>query len=272
MLPTISQVCSLNSTTEKDIEDYAAGRCQSLEIWLTKLQEYLENNTCEDFLRLLEEHGVKTHVAGIQGGLLTSQGHHRAEAWQLFEERLTLCQQLGVGTIVVTCDVAAPVSRQDIERAQVSLKQLADLSERYGVRCALEPHARAAFGNNLQTAVALIDEVGSEHLGICLDVFHFYLGPSKLADLGLLTRQNLFHVQLSDLADVPRELATDSDRIMPGEGDIPMDPVLDRLRTIDYQGCVSLEIMNPQIWQVPALQFGEIGMTALRKLMGQAEK
>jgi hypothetical protein len=28
--------------------------------------------------------------------------------------------------------------------------------------------------------------------------------------------------------------------------------------------------MNPQIWLVPPRQFGEIGMTALRKLLGQA--
>jgi hypothetical protein len=28
--------------------------------------------------------------------------------------------------------------------------------------------------------------------------------------------------------------------------------------------------MNPQIWQVPSRQFGEIAMTSLRKLLGQA--
>jgi hypothetical protein len=28
--------------------------------------------------------------------------------------------------------------------------------------------------------------------------------------------------------------------------------------------------MNPQIWQNPARQVAEIGMTALRKLLGQA--
>ena len=28
--------------------------------------------------------------------------------------------------------------------------------------------------------------------------------------------------------------------------------------------------MNPQIWQIPARQFGEVGMTALRKILGLA--
>jgi 4-hydroxyphenylpyruvate dioxygenase len=86
----------------------------------------------------------------------------------------------------------------------------------------------------------------------------------------LLTRENLFHVQLSDLADVPRELATDSHRILPGEGDIPLEPVIARLREIGYDGCVSLELMNPVIWRVGPLSLGEIGMTCLRRLLGQA--
>ena len=41
-------------------------------------------------------------------------------------------------------------------------------------------------------------------------VFHYYVGPSKPDDLGLLRRENLFHVQLCDVADVPRELAADA--------------------------------------------------------------
>ena len=47
-------------------------------------------------------------------------------------------------------------------------------------------------------------------------------------------------------------------------------PILDALRAIGYEGYVSLELMNPQIWRVPARQLGEIGMTALRAVLGQA--
>jgi sugar phosphate isomerase/epimerase len=80
----------------------------------------------------------------------------------------------------------------------------------------------------------------------------------------------LFHVQLCDVADVPREFAVDSDRILPGDGDFVLQPIIDHLRTIQYTGAVSVELMNPQIWQIPARQFGEIGITALRRVLGQA--
>jgi 2-keto-myo-inositol isomerase len=107
-------------------------------------------------------------------------------------------------------------------------------------------------------------------LGICFDAYHYHTGSSKPGDLAALTRDNLFHVQLCDITDLPRELVTDSGRILPGEGDIDLAPILQHLQQIDYQGCVSLEILNPNLWCVPPLQMGEIGITCLRRLLGQA--
>ena len=42
----------------------------------------------------------------------------------------------------------------------------------------------------------------------------------------------LAHIQLSDVAGVARELATDADRILPGDGDFQIDRVLRALRAI----------------------------------------
>jgi 4-hydroxyphenylpyruvate dioxygenase len=241
-----------------------------VELWLTKLEQFLENHSHDDLKKLLEQNGIRAEVASFQGGLLASQGEARREAWKLFEKRLALCQQLGIKTLVVSCDVPRSLTQQDIERVRMSLGQLAQQSANSGCRAALEFQANSGLGSNLQTAVALVSEVGSPHLGICLDAFHYYIGPSKPDDLGLLSRENLFHVQLSDLADVPREFATDSQRILPGDGDIPLRPIVDRLREIQYDGYVSVEILNPRIWQIPPRQFGEIAMTALRKVLGMA--
>jgi sugar phosphate isomerase/epimerase len=152
----------------------------------------------------------------------------------------------------------------------MSLQQAAAQAGQHAVRLALEFQGRATFPNNLQTAAALVADVGSPHLGLCLDAFHYYVGPSKAEDLGYLTADNLFHVQLCDLAGQPREWVTDAERILPGDGDLSLEPIIQRLREIDYRGCVSVELMNPQIWQIPARQFGEVALTALRKVLGQA--
>jgi hypothetical protein len=57
--------------------------------------------------------------------------------------------------------------------------------------------------------------------------------------LHLLTSANLAHVQLCDLAGVPRELAADADRIMPGDGDFLLGPIIEHLHAIGYSGWLS---------------------------------
>jgi 2-keto-myo-inositol isomerase len=270
MIPTLSQVCCLSSSFDADVEDFSAGKCLSLEIWLTKLEDYLQRHPVSDVRAWLDRFEMQTPVASYQGGLLASQGERRKEAWELLVQRLELCRQMGIGTLVVACDVLPPLSSETVERVQMSLVQLAQEAGRREMRTALEFQATSALGNNLQTAAALVAEVASPHLGLCLDAFHFCVGPSKLEDLGYLTTDNLFHVQLCDLADTPRELATDAGRILPGDGDLPLTAIVERLRQIEYRGPVSLEILNPQLWQIPARQMGEIGITALRKVLGQA--
>ena len=271
MIPTLSQVCSLNAEFGNDIEEYAAGQCRSVELWLTKVEDYLKSHSIDDVKQLFVEHGVACPVASFQGGLLTSQGEKRVAAWELFEQRLELCAALGVETLIVVGDVYGTLVQEDIERVRQSLVLLAQSAGRRRIRIAFEFQGKASFGNNLQTAVALVNEVGSPHLGICLDLFQFHLGPSKEMDWELLTSENLFHVQLADLADVPREFATDSDRILPGDGDFSIQPLVDHLKGLGYGGCVAIELMNPLIWQISPRQFGEIAMTALRQQLGIAQ-
>ena len=118
--------------------------------------------------------------------------------------------------------------------------------------------------------LALVEDVGSPALGVCLDWFHYTVCPCKPLDLMLLSNDTLAHVQLSDIADVPREMAGDADRILPGEGSSPPHDLVARLAEIGYSGSVAIELHNPALWRVPPRQFGEIAITALRKLLGQA--
>src|SRR5207237_949675 len=94
-------------------------------------------------------------------------------------------------------------------------------------------------GASLDTALALVAQCGEPNVGVNFDVFHYYTGPSKFEDLQLLTLDSLAHVQLCDVAGVPRELATDADRILPGDGDFNLLPLLDHFRAVGYDGWVA---------------------------------
>lgn len=270
MRAALSTACSLDAPLETLVEDYAAGHCDAVDLWLGHAERFLESRNRAALADLFARHGVSPVAASFQGGLLEREAGPREAHWRHFEERLGLLRDLCIPVLVVAGDAFGPLDVQDLSRLSASLAQAARQAADSGIRLALEFDARASFPNNLQSAVALVEDVGQPALGICLDWFHYSIGPSKPLDLYLLNRETLAHVQLSDVADVPREMASDADRILPGEGCSPPDDLVRRLGEIGYTGAVSVELLNPVLWRVPPRQFGEIAMTALRKQLGQA--
>lgn len=240
-----------------------------MEVWLTKLEQFVARQSTEAARKLLGEHDISLAAGSAQGGILITQGDQRRESFALFESRLQLCRLLHIPTLVVLADFDE-FDEITYARALTSLRQAAQMAANHSVRLALEFNARSMFCNNLNTAVALVNELGEPNVGVCFDVFHYYTGPSKFEDLQLLSPSNLFHVQLSDLSGIPRELAVDANRILPGDGDFELRPIIDRCRDIGYQGYVSVELMNPQIYQVAPEQVIEVSVTALRRLLGLA--
>jgi sugar phosphate isomerase/epimerase len=238
-----------------------------LEVWLTKLETHLETHSADATRRLLADKGVTLPAAAYQGGLLLSQGAQRKAHFDDFRWRLELCQVFGVGTLLIVADFAQAVDPTALERSVVSLTQAAQWAAGFGVRLALEFRKANTFCASLDTAVRLVAACGEPNVGVCLDVFHYHTGPSKWDDLDLLTPHNLAWVQVSDLAGVSRELATDADRILPGDGDLPLAAILAKLRDRGYDGWVSLELMNPTLWQVKPTQVAELGAEAVRRVL-----
>jgi 2-keto-myo-inositol isomerase len=259
----------MSGTFADDVHGYADAGCSVLEVWLTKLEEHLKQHSAADTQKLLTDRGVTLAAAAYQGGLLLSQGAQRQAHYDHFKRRLDLCQSFGIPTLLLVADFVDKIDVTGLQRALVSLKQAAQWAAGFGVRLALEFRGSATFCSSLDTAVALVAQCGEPNVGVCLDLFHYYTGPSKFEDFDLLTPANLAHVQVCDLAGVPRELATDSERIFPGEGDFKLEPIIARLRALGYAGYISLELFNPTLWQAKISQVAELGHGALLRLLGE---
>ena len=267
MIPCISQTTTLAGSFADDAANYPAGGCTAIEVWLTKLEKHLQDVSAADTRKALADRGVTLVAAAYQGGLLLAQGEQRAAHFDHFKRRLDLCQQFGIPTLLLAADFAHAPDGTALGRAVVSLAQAAQWAAGFGVKLALEFRGTDAFCSCLDTALTLVEQCREPNAGVCLDVFHFYKGPSKPEDLERITAANLFHVQVCDVAGVPRELMTDADRVMPGDGDFRLDPLANRLKEIGYAGGVSLELMNPLLWQMKATQVIELGMAALARLL-----
>jgi len=267
MKPCISEATTLPRTFAEDVDDFAAAGCTGMEVWLTKLEQHLENHSAAFTRKLLDDHHMTLAAAAYQGGLLLSQGEQRKAYYDDYRRRLELCQQFGIGILLLVADFQEAIDETALARAVVSLRQAAQWAAGFEVRLALEFRGKSTFCTSLDTAVALVAQCQEPNVGVNFDVFHYYTGPSKFEDLALLTPVNLAFVQLSDISGVPRESATDADRVLPGDGDFQLQPIIERLREIGYDGWVSLELMNPNLWNTKAQQVVEVGLMALQRLL-----
>jgi sugar phosphate isomerase/epimerase len=219
---------------------------------------------------VLEAQGLRPVAAAGQEGLLLSPDPERAGRWEEYRRRLAMLAKLGVPLLIVAAESATDGSptADALSRAAAGLCQAAEVASTFGVRLALEFQKTSSLCACLETATALVAQCGSRNAGVCLDVFHFQTGPSKLEDLDQVSPDDLAWVQLCDVSGTPRELAGDCDRILPGDGDFPLGPILERLARIGYDGHVSLEVSNPHLWQVSADRVADLGHQALLRVLG----
>ena len=272
MKPALSQVCSLEAPFETDVEDYAAGKCEAIELWLGKLDAYLEKHSPDDVRRLLAEHDVTAPVASFQGGLLTSQGEFRKQHWEAFEQRLALCRELGIGTLVVAADVARP-ARAAGSRSRAGVARPGRRAGRASTACGWHSSFRPArrSSTTCKPPRRWSPKSAARTWASASTCSTTTSGPSKTEDLGYLTRREpVSRAALRSVGRGPRV----GHRRRPHSARRRRHSARAAGRTAcarsTIAGYVSVELMNPQIWRIPPLQFGEVAMTALRKLLGQA--
>jgi 2-keto-myo-inositol isomerase len=267
MKPCFSEVTTLTATFAEDVAACAGAGWPALEVWLTKLESHLQTHSAGETKELLAANRIALAAASYQGGLLLSQGEARQAHFDHYKRRLSLCEAFGIPTLLIAADFVQRPDATALERAIVSLKQAAQWADGFGIRLALEFRGTDAFCSCLDTALLMVEQCGAANVGVNLDVFHYYKGPSKAEDLEKLNLRNLAFVQFADVAGIPRELATDSDRVMPGEGDFQLKPIVERLNSIGYSGYISLELMNAILWQIKPAQVAELGLAALRRFV-----
>ncbi len=115
-----------------------------------------------------------------------------------------------------------------------SLRRCSAAAAPHGVRLALEPINRyeTTLINSVGECLRLIDEVGAGNFGVLADTFHMNIEDVSIEDSLRQAGARLFHVHFAD-----------SNRWYPGAGHIDFAAIVQTLKTMDYQGYISIEAM-----------------------------
>jgi sugar phosphate isomerase/epimerase len=136
---------------------------------------------------------------------------------------------------------------------------LTDLARPTGVSAVLEFWGRAKQLNCIRDAREVLGGAGVPEGSILLDLFHMYTGGSTIADMEGMRSREVGLVHINDYPSVPaREVITDAERVMPGDGAGPVSGFLSALNEIGYRGFLSVELFRSDYGKASAREVAAI--------------
>lgn len=198
----------------------------------------------EDTRRLLDQYGIRCWgTVTLQLGdrnLAAKDTAQRARSVDYVRSVVQMAADLGgqiVTVVPATVGKVIPEGKPEEEWQWVvaALKEVYELSERLGVRLALEPLNRfeTYFLNRADQALALADAVGP-HCGVCLDAFHLNIEEADMFASIRSVQGRLFDFHVAD-----------NNRLAAGMGALDWPRLVRTLRESGYDGALTNEFVAP---------------------------
>lgn len=224
------------------VEATAAAGFDALGIDLTSLDRYLaRGGTVAELAAMFEHHGLAcSDVAVLRLGAVDVEPTAR----RLAEVAATLAAP---HCIAVVRDA------DDLRRLRSNEVAVPTVLREQGVRLAIEYCSYSGLVD-FDAAVELCDAIGWEHAGLLIDALHVFRCNTPLDSLAALRADQIALVQYCDGPAQPAgDAVTDSRcrREMPGDGALPLRPLVDALKATGFAGPVTLEVLS-DAWRAEA--------------------
>lgn len=127
-----------------------------------------------------------------------------------------------------------------------------------------------AFVQSMAEATRLLDEAGARNVGLTLDSYHWYAGEDTLDTIRQTPASRIALLHVNDAKDLPRDHLLDQDRVLPGEGVIPLADWLRAIGETGFDGFIALEVLGPRLADVSPEECARLGKEAMTRLFSAA--
>ena len=180
---------------------------------------------------------LKLEICCLSSGCALRFGERHAETIAELKEYIALAEALGTPYIRILGDLTAePTTDFDDELVIGPMKELAPIAEAAGVTLLIETNGVYSHTDRLADVLA---RIGSDSVAALWDLNHPYrFGGEDPATTVKNLGAYIKHTHIKD--SVVNADGSISYRIM-GEGDLPVDSFMQALRSVNYEGYISLE-------------------------------
>ena len=251
------------------IDAAAAAGFQAVELWNEDVTVYVEGGgSLQDVKDRLTQRGLTVPSMIAIMGFVGNETPSRDERLREARRRMQQAKDLGSPFIVAS----PPMGRADLAQCGRDYAELLQIGREVGIRPAMEFLGFVEHVNSIATAREIMERSGDPSATIVIDWFHMVRGDGRetiMEDLRALQGEQIAIVHLDDVPyRKPFSEMTDGDRVYPGDGDIPIDDLFAVLAETGYDGPVSLELFNPELWAQDPYQVAKTGYEKSRRWFG----
>jgi sugar phosphate isomerase/epimerase len=235
---------------EQDVETYARLGVDTIEVCEFKL----DDKRAGEQLALVGQHDLA--ISSVQPAVRTlfpslSQPEPKDIAARMARFRHTIERFEGVAPhvpFVTNTGIPPQGNIQEVfDTAATEYRALADFAREHGVRVALEPLNASIMNEEsaiwtLEQAMQIVAAVDRDNFGICLDTWNIWQN-AHITEGIKACGDRIFVVQVSDWR-TPRSF---QDRLIVGQGEIPLPPLLRAIHESGYRGAYSVEIFSDEV-------------------------
>ena len=220
---------------------------RAIEPWNDEITEYLrKGGSMVELKTALQDAGLKVVSVIALHGWMTAEEDEKVKVFEECRHRMDQATALESPYIVAS----PPRVEVDLERATHRFAELLALGRGAGIVPSMEFLGFASGVHTLATAWAIASGTGSAEATVVADVFHMIRGGGSVDDLLAIPGKRLANFHINDVPAIPDPLTqSDPDRVMVGEGIADLPRVIANLRTIGYEGPISLELFNRALWE-----------------------
>jgi len=253
-LADLSRLCVHTITTkpwaiEQAAENYAAAGVKGITVW----RQALDGRDPAAIGGMLRGHDLEV-VSLCRGGFFPCRNEDdRRQAIDDNLKAIDEAEALGAPMIVLVCGAQPGLALDEARRQiQAGIEEVLPRAIEAGVKLAIEPlhpmyaDCRSAV-NTMGQANDMAEAIGSDHVGVAVDVYHLWWDPELEAEIRRCARSgSLLAFHVCDWKTPTVDLL--NDRGLMGEGCIPIREIRSWVEAAGFTGFNEVEIFSDRYW------------------------
>ena len=241
---SVCEITTKYMSFEEDVRAYAAAGLNGISLWWDKLSAHGVARGA----RLLRDAGLPAiSMVGVPF-MVAADPSQTEKTFEDLCRALDDCAEVGAPILGVVPGNRHGRSVHAMEGATgEALLRLGNEAEKRGVTLALEAIHEPYFDflNSLADADRIVRDVGLASVGILFDAWHLCHEP----DLFKRIEETAERIVLAHFSDWREPTRYHDDRLLPGQGVLPLKSILRKLNASGYQGFYDVEVFSEDIWR-----------------------